>query len=619
MVRLHRSTHLRRCHRLRSTTATAGDDIATILEPETEVEAPAAPIAYVAPNGTKRLGDLLQEQDLVTSEQLEAALLEGESSGRRLGAVLVELGILDERSLVHALSRQFNLPLVDLRRTRPEPELIALLPESIARSLLAVPVSGARVGCRSSSPTRHRPASTTSSSARSVATSSSASAPSPKSAAASTSRTARCPASLTTSASSSSPAGNRASRSTPTQLQQRSTPHAPVVQVVNKIVTQALRDRASDVHIEPQDDQRPGALPHRRRAARRARRSRSEMGQALVSRIKIMADMNIVERRRPQDGQFEMNDRRPRRSTSASRPPPTIWGEKAVLRLLDTSRSLYRARRARHAGRHARRASRGSSRSPFGMVIVRAARPAAARPPRSTRRCREINRPERNIMTIEDPVEYVFPSINQIQINEQAGITFATGLKSILRQDPDVILVGEIRDVETARIAVQSALTGHLVLSSLHATDAVVALCTGLLDMGIEPFLDRVVGDRRRRPAARAPDLHARARSRTSRPPTSSRSTRRSAATPKTTFCPRRGLQLLLRHRLPRPRRRLRGARASPTRSSSSSSSGATQRRAPRRSPSPRACARCATRRIAPGRRRRHHHRRESSAASTPL
>ena len=162
-------------------------------------------------------------------------------------------------------------------------------------------------------------------------------------------------------------------------------------------------------------------------------------------------------------------------------------------------------------------------------------------------------------MTIEDPVEYVFPTINQIQINEQAGITFATGLQSILRQDPDVILVGEIRDVETARIAVQSALTGHLVLSSLHATDAVAALHR-FLDMGIEPFLIAssvlgVVGQRLVRricPSARTPyDADA---------PTSSRSTSKAGMAPKADVLPRRGLQLLRRHRLPGPHRRLRGA-----------------------------------------------------------
>jgi len=204
-----------------------------------------------------------------------------------------------------------------------------------------------------------------------------------------------------------------------------------------------------------------------------------------VSRIKILADMNIVERRRSQDGQFEATvDNRTldvRVATTA-----TIWGEKAVLRLLDKSRSLLQLPRL---GMPAETRARFSQliRSPFGMVIC-AGPTGSGKTTTLYAALSEINNAERNIMTVEDPVEYVFPSINQIQINEQADITFSGGLKAILRQDPDIILVGEIRDVETARIAVQSALTGHLVLSSLHATDATAALHR-LLDMGIESFL----------------------------------------------------------------------------------------------------------------------------------
>ena len=259
---------------------------------------------------------------------------------------------------------------------------------------------------------------------------------------------------------------------------------APVIQVVNKIVTQALRDRASDVHIEPTND--------RVRVRYRVDGALTEVltlpaniGPALVSRIKIMADMNIVERRRPQDGQFEMtvdgHDVDVRVSTTS-----TIWGEKTVLRLLDKSKSLMSLA---DLGMPAEQEATYQRvvRSPFGMVIV-SGPTGSGKTTTLYATLSDINRSDLNVMTIEDPVEYVFPSINQIQINTQADVTFATGLKSILRQDPDVILVGEIRDSETARIAVQSALTGHLVLSSVHAVDSVSALYR-LLDMGIESFL----------------------------------------------------------------------------------------------------------------------------------
>jgi type IV pilus assembly protein PilB len=195
--------------------------------------------------------------------------------------------------------------------------------------------------------------------------------------------------------------------------------------------------------------------------------------------------MNIVERRRPQDGQFEMRiddrDLDVRVSTTS-----TIWGEKVVLRLLDRTKSLYRLK---DLGMPPEAGALYSNivNASFGMVIV-GGPTGSGKTTTLYATLSEINRTDLNIMTIEDPVEYIFPRINQIQISDQQGMTFATGLKSILRQDPDVILVGEVRDVETARIAVQSALTGHRVFSSVHAIDAVSSLYR-LLDMGIEPYL----------------------------------------------------------------------------------------------------------------------------------
>ena len=209
------------------------------------------------------------------------------------------------------------------------------------------------------------------------------------------------------------------------------------------------------------------------------------MGPAIVSRVKIMAGMNIVERRRPQDGQISM-EIEGREVDIRVATTSLVGGEKVVMRLLDKSRPIFRLGQLGMAADVAERYS-ALLRSPYGMVIC-SGPTGSGKTTTLYGSLSEINTPERNIMTIEDPVEYTIPSINQIQINVPAGVTFAGGLKSILRQDPDVILVGEIRDVETARIAVQSALTGHLVLSSLHATDAVSALHR-LLDMGIESFL----------------------------------------------------------------------------------------------------------------------------------
>ncbi|TCJ31217.1 GspE/PulE family protein [Nocardioides jejuensis] len=259
---------------------------------------------------------------------------------------------------------------------------------------------------------------------------------------------------------------------------------APVVQVVQKVITQGLRDRASDIHIEPAGE-RVRVRYRIDGALNDVLDLPGSIGPALVSRLKILGGMNIVERRRPQDGQISMNvegrEVDIRVATTA-----VIGGEKVVMRLLDKSRPLFQLTQLGMPDDTADR-FRSLVHQPYGMIIC-AGPTGGGKTTTLYASLGELDTVDRNIMTIEDPVEYTFDSINQIQINEQAGITFAGGLKSILRQDPDVILVGEIRDVDTARIAVQSALTGHMVLSSLHATEAVSALYR-LLDMGIEAFL----------------------------------------------------------------------------------------------------------------------------------
>ena len=259
---------------------------------------------------------------------------------------------------------------------------------------------------------------------------------------------------------------------------------APIIQLVNRIVSQAMRDRASDIHIEPLDDQ---VRVRFRIDGHLVETFNLPQGvhAALTSRLKIMSAMNIVEKRRPQDGQFSTTiDGKDVDVRVAS--VSTVFGEKIVMRILDKSRSMIGLSELgfpRETYLHYSKMIH----SPFGMVIC-AGPTGAGKTTTLYASLLEVNSAGKNITTVEDPVEYVFPGINQIQTNDQAGLTFATGLKAILRQDPDVILVGEIRDADTARIAVQSALTGHLVLSSLHGTDSVAALHR-FLDMGIEAFL----------------------------------------------------------------------------------------------------------------------------------
>jgi type IV pilus assembly protein PilB len=260
--------------------------------------------------------------------------------------------------------------------------------------------------------------------------------------------------------------------------------NAPIVQIVDSILTQALRDRASDVHVELAStgvrirERIDGTLKNMIELP-------AAMGPGLINRVKIMASMNIVERRRAQDGQFvaTIDDKEVDvRVATAS----TVMGENCVMRLLDKTRSVLSVNELGMSNEtHETYAS--LVRSPVGMVVI-AGPTGSGKTTTLYATIGEVSSDEINVITIEDPVEYLLPAINQMQINEQAGLTFATGLKSILRLDPDVILVGEVRDVETTRIAVQSALTGHLVVASVHATDAVAALHR-FLDMGIEAFL----------------------------------------------------------------------------------------------------------------------------------
>jgi len=419
------------------------------------------------------LGDVLVEQGGVTPAQIAEAMLVRAGSGRRLGAVLVDLGAIDERQLTAALSAQLGLPVADLRDWTPEPEAVALLSDSLARGLGAVPLRVAEDGVVEVVVADTGP-STRSDLERAVGRRVRLLLAPPGDVRRVIDSTYRALADIEQQIAAFA-AG---------QSRRPGGAEAPVVQVVDKLITQALRDRASDVHLEPQDEQ----IRVRFRidgALHEVVRLPESMGGAIASRIKVLANMNIVERRRPQDGQIAMTiDGRPidiRVSTTG-----TVFGEKVVLRLLDKSRPLFRLT---DLGMPPATEQRFAAlvRSPYGMVIC-AGPTGSGKTTTLYASVSEINDVERNITTIEDPVEYVFSSLNQIQINEQAGVTFAAGLRSILRQDPDVILVGEIRDTETAQIAVQSALTGHFVLSSLHATDSVSALYR-FLDMGIEPFL----------------------------------------------------------------------------------------------------------------------------------
>jgi len=441
---------------------------------------PRIPVDLTVRPGGNRLGEVLVALGLATVDQVGAALAESQrGTPRFVGERLIEAGVLTERQLTETVARQRGLELVDLRQAVPSPAAIALVGEETARNLLLIPLSVRPEAVEVAvavpvdglpdllTEVLHRPVRLRIASRSDILR-----------AIGGSYRALSDVASEVRAFESTQPLRAEAVSADLT------TDDAPVVRVVQLMITQALRDRASDIHIEPHPDRVQiryridGALhdvlqlPH-------------AMGPVIASRIKIMAGLNIVERRRPQDGQISLEVEGHsvdiRVSTTA-----VIEGEKVVLRLLDKSRQLFQLG---ELGMPEDMVERYSTvlRAPYGMVIC-AGPTGSGKTTTLYGSLTHINSPERNVMTIEDPVEYRIPSTNQIQIHEQAGITFAGGLRSILRQDPDVILVGEIRDAETARIAVQAALTGHFVLSSLHATDSAAALHR-LLDMGIEGFL----------------------------------------------------------------------------------------------------------------------------------
>lgn len=428
----------------------------------------------------KRLGELLLENGLLTPEQLDQALAEQQRQHLPLGQVLLAQGLVDEAALARVLSLHFKVPQIDFSRARVEKEALALIPESYARENTILPI---RLRNDELEVATVDPGDLALLAELKVLT-----------------RKRIKPVLGVRSEINKAilqfyklEAGvSRHVRSFEETLQPTGggrrlaevKQDAPVVQIVDLIIAQGVEERASDIHIEPQQDHlrvrfRIDGVLHD------ATKLPVTLAAPIASRVKLLANLDIVDKRHSQDGQIQ--------TTVEGRPLDirvgtieTIWGEKVVLRLLERTRSILRLDTLGFSPT-SRETFMELIRSPYGMILVTGPT-GSGKTTTLYAALNELDSVEQNVMTIEDPVEYTFENINQIQINRLAGITFANGLRSILRQDPDAILVGEIRDKETAEISVQSALTGHLVLSSLHATDAVGAIYR-FLEMGIEPFM----------------------------------------------------------------------------------------------------------------------------------
>jgi len=428
----------------------------------------------------KQLGQILLEQGLISEEHLQRALEEHRNTPKSLGRVLIDLGYIKERDLVRALAEQVGLAFVDLTEYRIDAAATTLLPEALCRRYRALPIGeeDGRLLVAMSDPANVyalddirtitgrevRPVVATSNDVEQAITKYSGMGDQVEAFAAEAAEAAEDETDLTEV--------------------QAAVEDAPIVKLVQAIMTQAAADRASDVHIEPTEKDvrvrfRVDGVLHE------VMHSPKSIQGGLISRLKVMGDLNIAEKRIPQDGRLSL--RVNNRSLDLRLATlPTVYGEKIVIRILDKTNALLKLGELGFSEQAFERYEE-SFRKPYGAILVTGPT-GSGKSTTLYATLNIVNSIDRHIVTVEDPVEYRLAGVNQIQVNPKAGLTFASALRSILRADPDVILIGEIRDRETAMIAVESALTGHLVMSSLHTNDAPSAI-TRLIEMQVETFL----------------------------------------------------------------------------------------------------------------------------------
>ena len=447
-----------------------------------------------SPGGRRRLGEVLVAGGVLTEAQLDEALrAQKEDTGRRrrrLGEVITALGLADEVAIARALSDQLGLPFVDLGSLPIADETLAVLPRNVAVRHVAVPITVAHdvLTVALADPTNVlalddiRLATKLSSVRTAVATASDLQEAVNRyyGGAAASGGVADTFGAL------ADVEGLEATEDKDEELEQvGDVDDAPVVRLVNAIMGEALHSRASDIHIEPQE--RDVHVRFRIDGLLREITIVPKPIQGpLISRIKILSGMDISERRKPQDGRGRIRLERMEADTRVSS-MPTMHGETVVIRLLRKESEKAKTIAEIGLADHDREAFERALSEPQGLVLITG--PTGSGKTSSLYAgLATVIRPDINVVTLEDPVEYQMAGVNQVQINERVGLTFASGLRTILRQDPDIVMVGEIRDPETASIAMQASMTGHLVLSTLHTNDAPSAV-SRLIDMGVEPFL----------------------------------------------------------------------------------------------------------------------------------
>lgn len=437
-----------------------------------------------------KLGDLLISQGLITKDQLKEAL-ERRSKGKgHLGTALIELGHINEQVLATFLSKQYGITAISLDDVTVPPELTKMIPKNLCERHLLAPLSmdGNRISIAVSDPTNVAAVDdvrflcnmdvtvyiATESSIRALIE-----------------RAYNAPSDLQ---SVIDPINEESDGKTGTveigisagaqDVERDAVGEKPVIRLINKLLVEGIRRKTSDIHIEPFETfsrvrfRIDGALYE-------VMQLPPQLRTALPSRIKVMSSLDISEKRLPQDGRIQVRTKSKKLDVRVSI-LPTIFGEKVVMRILDQGNTTPDLTRSGFEEEQIK-IFRKACAQPYGMVLVTGPT-GSGKSTTLYAALSELNSPDINISTVEDPVEYNMAGINQVQMKESIGLTFASALRSLLRQDPDIIMVGEIRDHETAEIAIKSALTGHMVFSTLHTNDAPSTI-SRLLHMGVEPFL----------------------------------------------------------------------------------------------------------------------------------
>ncbi len=435
----------------------------------------------------EKLGELLVREKMISLQDLKRAQSEQQKAGGNLGYALARLGILSEKEITAFLSQQYRVPAIDLGEYEIDGEVVKLISKDIALKHKVLPLArvGSSIILAMADPSNLHAIDDvkflTGYNIEPVVTSEAALLAAIEQ---HYQEKANYEEVLSGFEEAGIEFGAEEEEVNVTDLEKASS-DAPVVKLVNMVIFNAIKKEASDIHIEPYEKffriryRIDGVLQEEMQPP-------LKLKNAIVSRVKIMSSLDIAERRLPQDGRIKLKIGKEKEMDFRVSTMPTLYGEKVVLRILDKSSLQLDMTKLGFEPKPLEQFREAIYR-PYGMVLVTGPT-GSGKTTTLYSALIELNRITHNISTAEDPVEYNLPGINQVQMHEEIGLNFATALRSFLRQDPDIIMVGEIRDYETAEVAVKAALTGHLVLSTLHTNDA-PSTVTRLLNMGVEPFL----------------------------------------------------------------------------------------------------------------------------------